>query len=307
MTPVATTAERVDQSRHTSSRRRASRRCCDAAGRQGASKRALVFTRTKHGADRVVRRPRRRPASRAAAIHGNKSQTQRERALADFKAGRCRVLVATDIAARGIDIDGVTHVVNYDLPNVPESYVHRIGRTARAGAEGIAISFCDREERAFLRDIERLTRQKVPVVEAPADLPHVPDGRRFASPCPSAAIRAAAVAPMAAATRVAAASAAAMAQATVAAATSGARRARAAPPTSDPHGRGSRTGPRAARRRVRWAARNWWEKDGASGKRPDARLPGASGPEPGGRSFRPAGENRSGSGRDGRRADSSGR
>jgi ATP-dependent RNA helicase RhlE len=114
----------------------------------------------------------------AAAIHGNKSQPQREKALADFRDGRSRLLVATDIAARGIDVDAVTHVINFDLPNVPESYVHRIGRTARAGAAGIAISFCDGEERAFLRDIERLTRLKVPVAPLPADLPIIPDAPR---------------------------------------------------------------------------------------------------------------------------------
>jgi ATP-dependent RNA helicase RhlE len=103
----------------------------------------------------------------ADAIHGNKSQAARQKALADFKAGRCRVLVATDIAARGIDVDDVTHVVNFDLPNEPESYVHRIGRTARAGATGIAISFCDGQERAYLRDIERLTRQRIFVAPTP--------------------------------------------------------------------------------------------------------------------------------------------
>jgi ATP-dependent RNA helicase RhlE len=100
----------------------------------------------------------------ADAIHGNKSQTARQRALADFTAGKLRILVATDIAARGIDIDGITHVINYELPNVPESYVHRIGRTARAGADGVALSFCDVEEREYLRDIERLIRRSIPVV-----------------------------------------------------------------------------------------------------------------------------------------------
>ena len=110
----------------------------------------------------------------AAAIHGNKSQPQRERALAGFKSGHCRVLVATDIAARGIDVDGVTHVVNYDLPNIPESYVHRIGRTARAGAAGIAISFCNGEEREYLRDIEKVTRMKVPVAELPKGIAALP-------------------------------------------------------------------------------------------------------------------------------------
>ncbi len=101
----------------------------------------------------------------AEAIHGNKSQNQRERVLAAFRAGKVRTLVATDIAARGIDVDGISHVVNYDLPNIPESYVHRIGRTARAGAEGIAISFCDGEERAYLRDIEKLIRMSIPATE----------------------------------------------------------------------------------------------------------------------------------------------
>ena len=128
--------------------------------------RVLVFTRTKHGADKVVRNLA-RARIEAAAIHGNKSQAQRERALASFKNGGTRVLVATDIAARGLHIEAVTHVVNYDLPNIPESYVHRIGRTARAGAAGIAISFCNGEERAFLRDIEKLTRMSVPVAALP--------------------------------------------------------------------------------------------------------------------------------------------
>jgi len=125
--------------------------------------RVLVFTRTKHGANRVAEHLDKQQI-RAAAIHGNKSQGARERALAQFKRGELRVLVATDIAARGIDIDGLGHVVNYDLPNVPESYVHRIGRTGRAGATGEALSFCEAEERPYLRSIERLIRQNVPVV-----------------------------------------------------------------------------------------------------------------------------------------------
>jgi ATP-dependent RNA helicase RhlE len=122
--------------------------------------RVLVFTRTKHGADKLARHLE-TAGVRVAAIHGNKSQSQREQALASFRASRIRVLVATDIAARGIDVDGVTHVVNYELPDIAESYVHRIGRTARAGAAGVAISFCDLEERALLRDIERLTRKTI--------------------------------------------------------------------------------------------------------------------------------------------------
>ena len=130
--------------------------------------RALVFTRTKHGADKVVRALNKGGIA-AEAIHGNKSQNQRERVLAAFREGRVRTLVATDIAARGIDVDGVSHVINYDLPNIPESYVHRIGRTARAGAEGIAISFCSRDEAPFLRDIERLIRITIPSSDRRSD------------------------------------------------------------------------------------------------------------------------------------------
>jgi ATP-dependent RNA helicase RhlE len=126
--------------------------------------RVLVFTRTKHGADKVVR-DLARAGIAAGAIHGNKSQGQRERALAAFRDGEAPILVATDIAARGIDVSGVSHVVNYDLPNVPETYVHRIGRTARAGAEGIAISLCDGDEVPFLRDIETLIRQRIPATD----------------------------------------------------------------------------------------------------------------------------------------------
>jgi superfamily II DNA/RNA helicase len=120
-----------------------------------------VFTRTKHGADKVVRGLNKSGIA-AEAIHGNKSQNQRERVLADFRAGRVRTLVATDIAARGIDVSEITHVINYDLPEVPETYVHRIGRTARAGAEGIAISFCDQDQVPLLRAIEKLIRQAIP-------------------------------------------------------------------------------------------------------------------------------------------------
>jgi ATP-dependent RNA helicase RhlE len=121
----------------------------------------IVFTRTKHGADRVTQHLDAH-GFRSAALHGNKSQSQRERALAAFRDGAITVLVATDIAARGIDVDGVTHVINFELPNVPEAYVHRIGRTARAGTEGAAISFCDPSERGYLRDIERLIGRSLP-------------------------------------------------------------------------------------------------------------------------------------------------
>ncbi|MEJ7737277.1 MAG: DEAD/DEAH box helicase [Chitinophagaceae bacterium] len=130
---------------------------------------ALVFTRTKHGADKVAK-DLNRANIMADAIHGNKSQTARQRALSLFKTGQIRVLVATDIAARGIDIDELTHVINYELPNVPETYVHRIGRTGRAGASGIALSFCDQEERAYLKDINKLIVQSIPVM---ADHPYV--------------------------------------------------------------------------------------------------------------------------------------
>jgi ATP-dependent RNA helicase RhlE len=126
--------------------------------------RALVFTRTKHGADKVVRQLVQKGIA-AEAIHGNKSQNQRDRVMVAFREGRIRTLVATDIAARGIDVEGITHVINYDMPNIAETYVHRIGRTARAGAKGVAISFCDTDERAFLRDIEKLIRMTVPAID----------------------------------------------------------------------------------------------------------------------------------------------
>src|SRR5882672_5853674 len=143
--------------------------------------RALVFTRTKHGADRVVRGLAKAGIS-AEAIHGNKSQGQRERVLAAFRKGDVRTLVATDIAARGIDVDGISHVVNYDLPNVAETYVHRIGRTARAGASGVAISLCDSDETAFLRDIEKLIRTVIPATDrrtgSPRPIHAQPEGAR---------------------------------------------------------------------------------------------------------------------------------
>jgi ATP-dependent RNA helicase RhlE len=125
--------------------------------------RVIVFTRTKHGADKVVKHLGRGGIS-AEALHGNKSQGARQRALDNFRKGRSRVLVATDIASRGLDVDDVTHVINYELPNVPESYVHRIGRTARAGAGGVAISLCDASERDHLRSIERLIKRQITVV-----------------------------------------------------------------------------------------------------------------------------------------------
>ncbi len=128
-------------------------------------KTALVFTRTKHGADKVVK-DLVRAGITAEAIHGNKSQNARQRALTNFKNRSTRVLIATDIAARGIDIDELTHVINYELPNVPETYVHRIGRTGRAGLDGIALSFCDAEEMEYLKDIHKLIAKQIPVEEA---------------------------------------------------------------------------------------------------------------------------------------------
>jgi len=167
VTPVATTVERVEQKVIFVEASRKRQLLADIL-RSSKMSRTLVFTRTKHGADRVTQHLE-AAGQPAAAIHGNKSQPQRERALAMFKAGRISVLVATDIAARGIDVDGVTHVVNFDLPNVPEAYVHRIGRTARAGQAGVAISFCDSSERAHLRGIEKLIRTRLSV-EEPRDL-----------------------------------------------------------------------------------------------------------------------------------------
>jgi ATP-dependent RNA helicase RhlE len=161
--PPATTAEKVDQEVFFVEKADKRALLVDVL-RETAMRRVLVFSRTKHGANRIAEHLE-KAGVHAEAIHGNKSQNARERALANFKAGRTRVLVATDIAARGIDIDDVTHVINFDVPEVPETYVHRIGRTARAGASGMALTFCEVEERADLRNIEKLTRQEIPVVE----------------------------------------------------------------------------------------------------------------------------------------------
>ncbi len=163
VTPQATTVERIAQ-RVIHTEKASKQSLLAELLRSEPVERVLVFTRTKHGADKVVRSLQ-KAGFAAEAIHGNKSQGQRERVLAAFRTGKLRTLIATDIAARGIDVDGVSHVFNYDLPNIPESYVHRIGRTARAGAEGIAISFCDHEERAYLRDIERLIRMTIPATD----------------------------------------------------------------------------------------------------------------------------------------------
>ena len=159
VTPAATTVDRVNQ-RVVLIERSGKNALLAELLKSETMNRALVFTRTKHGADRVVQSLEHAGIA-ATAIHGNKSQNQRERVLAAFREGRVKVLIATDIAARGIDVDGITHVFNFDMPNISESYVHRIGRTARAGAEGIAISFCDRDEMPFLRDIEKLIQLKI--------------------------------------------------------------------------------------------------------------------------------------------------
>jgi ATP-dependent RNA helicase RhlE len=160
VTPVASTAERVAQ-RIIQVDRGAKPTLLAKILKSEPVDRALIFTRTKHGADKVVKSLAKANIA-AQAIHGNKSQNHRERTLADFRSGTIRTLVATDIAARGIDVDGISHVVNFDLPNIPETYVHRIGRTARAGSDGIAISLVDADEMAYLRDIEKLIRQELP-------------------------------------------------------------------------------------------------------------------------------------------------
>ncbi|HLO75938.1 MAG TPA: DEAD/DEAH box helicase [Magnetospirillum sp.] len=161
VTPVATTAEKIDQKVLFVTRENKRNLLVDLL-QDKAVGRAIIFTRTKHGANRVAEQLSKSGVA-ADAIHGNKSQGARQKALNAFKSGDIRALVATDIAARVIDVDGITHVINFELPNEPESYVHRIGRTARAGAEGIALSLCDAEEVAYLRQIEKTIRQPVPV------------------------------------------------------------------------------------------------------------------------------------------------
>jgi len=160
--PAATTVDTVSQSVYFV-RQSDKRTLLIEVLRDPALTRAIVFTRTKAGANRVTRDLNAAGVT-ADAIHGNKSQNARQNALTGFRSGKMRVLVATDIAARGIDVDGISHVINFELPNEPESYVHRIGRTARAGASGVALSFCDAAERTYLRDIERLTRKPLTVV-----------------------------------------------------------------------------------------------------------------------------------------------
>lgn len=183
VTPVASTAERVKQfAIHIN---QAEKQALLTLTLQAEPiDRALVFTRTKHGADKVVKHLHAAGIG-CAAIHGNKSQPQRTQALQAFRSGEIKILVATDIAARGIDVSGVSHVFNFELPNVPEQYVHRIGRTARAGREGIAVSFVAEDERPYLRAIERLTRVRLD----PMPLPENFDARKAALPKPSAPVR----------------------------------------------------------------------------------------------------------------------
>jgi ATP-dependent RNA helicase RhlE len=170
VTPAATTAERVDQYvtfvQQTEKQALLTMMLRAGFSDRGNMDRVLIFTRTKHGADRVVKLLAGNGIA-ANAIHGNKSQPQRERALAEFKGGKAKILVATDIAARGIDVSGVSHVINFELPNVSEQYVHRIGRTARAGAAGVAIAYCAEDERPYLKGIEKLTKQRIEVVPLP--------------------------------------------------------------------------------------------------------------------------------------------
>lgn len=170
VTPPATTVDRIQQSLYYTEKRFKPSLLLQLL-KDERIQTVLVFARTKHGADKITQNLT-GAGIKAAAIHGNKSQSARQTALLNFKKGAIKVLVATDIAARGIDVDHMGHVINYELPNEPETYVHRIGRTGRAGAEGIAISFCDYEEKLYLRDIQKLIRRTIPVIKGHAfDVP----------------------------------------------------------------------------------------------------------------------------------------
>lgn len=164
VTPPATTVDLIQQSVYYTEKHNKQSLLIHLL-QDSSIKTALVFTQMKHAADKLARSLN-NSGIRTEAIHGNKAQAARQRALENFKAKQTRVLVATDIAARGIDIDELTHVINYELPNVPETYVHRIGRTGRAGAAGIAVSFCDWSEKIFLSDIQKLTRKQIPVIKS---------------------------------------------------------------------------------------------------------------------------------------------
>jgi ATP-dependent RNA helicase RhlE len=163
VTPVSSTADTIDQSLYFVEKGDKKKLLIHILNDK-AIRSALIFTRTKHGADKIVK-DLVKAGIKTEAIHGNKSQNARQKALSNFKSGQIKALIATDIAARGIDIDELSHVINYELPNVPETYVHRIGRTGRAGASGIALSFCDDEEMEYLKDIEKLIARSIPVVD----------------------------------------------------------------------------------------------------------------------------------------------
>ncbi len=192
VTPESTTAERIDQYLFMVQQdEKQSLIELILSGRHnipGDLERVLIFTRTKHGADRVVKKLR-NAGIEANAIHGNKSQPQRQRALDEFRRGKTNILVATDVAARGIDIPGVSHVINYELPNVPEQYVHRIGRTARAGKDGVAIAFCAEDERAYLKDIQRTTKAELDRLDLPENFRAVVEGVGPTKPAPRGATR----------------------------------------------------------------------------------------------------------------------
>ena len=178
VTPVASTVDKIDQSVYFVEKRNKPHLLAHLLSNEAFS-RALVFTRTKHGADRVVKQLHKAGIT-SEAIHGNKSQNARQRALGNFKSGKTPVLIASDIAARGIDIDDISHVIQFDLSNEPETYVHRIGRTARAGASGKAVSFCDRDERSYLKSIERLIRKEIRVETNQPEYPAVDQSQRHA-------------------------------------------------------------------------------------------------------------------------------
>ncbi|MGN6509527.1 MAG: DEAD/DEAH box helicase [Chitinophaga sp.] len=184
VTPVSSTAEKVEQQLYYVDKS-SKRALLIHVLKDPAIVSALVFTRTKHGADRVAKELN-KSGIQASAIHGDKSQNSRQRSLTDFKAGRIRVLVATDIAARGIDVDNLSHVINFEIPNVPETYVHRIGRTGRAGSSGIALSFCEAEERPYVKDIVKVIGQSIPVVNGH---PFPPSENPVEKPAPAVQMR----------------------------------------------------------------------------------------------------------------------
>ncbi|MBZ4192535.1 DEAD/DEAH box helicase [Niabella beijingensis] len=184
ITPPATTVDKIQQSVYHTEKPNKPALLLHVLQNAGAES-TLVFARTKYGADKIAKSLNRSGIS-AAAIHGNKSQGARQTALGNFKTGKISVLVATDIAARGIDIDGMGYVINYELPNIPETYVHRIGRTGRAGASGIAVSFCDAEEQPYLKDIQKLINKTIPVVKGHPFEPASPQRTESAPSQPAA-------------------------------------------------------------------------------------------------------------------------